>query len=82
MAYTPTGITAQARQHPMLARTDEDRAALAAAEEKKKRKAERLLAAAEKWPQHGPKVTRHRTAPKENVDRNEERRLKMRARKL
>jgi hypothetical protein len=48
MAYNPTGITAQARQHPLLARTDEDRARLEAAEAKRKRKAARLPAAAEK----------------------------------
>ena len=38
--YTPDGITAMARQHPLLKREESDLAALAAAEKKRRRKAE------------------------------------------
>lgn len=44
--YRPTGILAQVRQHPRLARTDQDRAALEAAAKKQADKAAKRAAEA------------------------------------
>lgn len=52
--YTPTGITAQARQHPLLLRTEADNKRIAAAEEKQRRRAARMFKDSATWPEPKP----------------------------
>lgn len=72
--YNPTGITAQARQHPLLKREASDLEAITAAQAKRDRKMARLAAAVT-----NKVVPTHGAAPE--FSGAEERRLRKRVKK-
>lgn len=76
--YEPSGITAQARQHPMLDRTAADREALAQAARKREEKAARLQKESERWAKVEPKITAP-AAPDKTTSRQVHRRITKRA---